>query len=225
MAVQSGKLLPHLDERQRRLIFGAAVGVLGPWRGPYCCPCRRGCRGCGADALVRCPRTGVRTRAVGAGAGHWCRPQAAGGYRSGSGPGPAVTHRARSARRSGAPRRAGRSSPAGPWRPSRPVRGTGSAVTASSSLKAGGFPCSAHPAAAAGDALHEITPVLEALDRRVRPAPVTAPTARRPGLGGGALTRLDLGGGERSGAPVEHRGGWSGRRARLSAELTGMIES
>ncbi len=34
------------------------------------------------------------------------------------------------------------------------------------------------PAAAVGDALHEITPILEALDRRVRPAPITAPTAK-----------------------------------------------
>ncbi|WP_405021744.1 ISAzo13 family transposase [Kitasatospora sp. NBC_00070] len=32
------------------------------------------------------------------------------------------------------------------------------------------------PAAAVGDALHEMTPVLEAIDRRVRPAPITAPT-------------------------------------------------
>ncbi|MFJ2722600.1 ISAzo13 family transposase [Streptomyces sp. NPDC087437] len=34
------------------------------------------------------------------------------------------------------------------------------------------------PAAAVGDALHEITPILEALERRVRPAPITAPTAK-----------------------------------------------
>jgi hypothetical protein len=32
------------------------------------------------------------------------------------------------------------------------------------------------PANAVGDALHEMTPILEALDRRIRPAPITAPT-------------------------------------------------
>jgi len=32
------------------------------------------------------------------------------------------------------------------------------------------------PANAAGDALHEMTPILEALDRRIRQAPITAPT-------------------------------------------------
>jgi hypothetical protein len=29
LAAQLGKLLPHLDERQRRLVLGAAAGVLG----------------------------------------------------------------------------------------------------------------------------------------------------------------------------------------------------
>jgi hypothetical protein len=33
------------------------------------------------------------------------------------------------------------------------------------------------PANAVGDAVHEMTPILEALDRRIRPAPITAPTA------------------------------------------------
>ena len=32
------------------------------------------------------------------------------------------------------------------------------------------------PAGAVGDALHEMTPILEALDRRIRQAPITAPT-------------------------------------------------
>jgi hypothetical protein len=32
------------------------------------------------------------------------------------------------------------------------------------------------PANAVGDALHEMTPILEALDRRIRQAPITAPT-------------------------------------------------
>jgi hypothetical protein len=29
-----------------------------------------------------------------------------------------------------------------------------------------------------GDALHEVTPILETLDRRIHPAPITAPTAK-----------------------------------------------
>lgn len=33
------------------------------------------------------------------------------------------------------------------------------------------------PAGAVSDALHEMTPILEALDYRPRPAPITAPTA------------------------------------------------
>ncbi|MGY4902257.1 hypothetical protein [Streptomyces sp. 900116325] len=42
-----------------------------------------------------------------------------------------------------------------------------------------GSPAAAAAAAAAvGDALHEMTPVLEALDRRVRPVPITALTAK-----------------------------------------------
>ena len=32
------------------------------------------------------------------------------------------------------------------------------------------------PANAVGDAVHEMTPILEALDRRIRQAPITAPT-------------------------------------------------